>query len=325
MLDMGFIPDIERIVKLLPFTRQTLFFSATMPPEITPARRPLPAQSGAGGSLEAGLDRRARSSQQLVPSGGKPDEKRATLRDLIDQAGRSHQRHHLLQPQARRGDPLPLARAARLFGRRAARRHGPACAAGDARQLPRRPASRCWWRATWRRAASTSRPSATSSISTCRRIRRTTSTASAAPAAPGAAALALTIVTQAETKYVQSIEKLTGKAIEWTEQPDGLAVSDDETPRAAANAAAGGRAAKAEAIGRRSAAASRAARAASASPPQRRGSEIRAWQRAEGRRSSARGPGTRRTDPRRAAPARANGRGPRRGRERSAPAAPTPA
>jgi superfamily II DNA/RNA helicase len=35
MLDMGFIPDIERICKLLPFTRQTLFFSATMPPEIT--------------------------------------------------------------------------------------------------------------------------------------------------------------------------------------------------------------------------------------------------------------------------------------------------
>jgi len=34
MLDMGFIPDIERIVKVLPFTRQTLFFSATMPPEI---------------------------------------------------------------------------------------------------------------------------------------------------------------------------------------------------------------------------------------------------------------------------------------------------
>jgi superfamily II DNA/RNA helicase len=34
MLDMGFIPDIERICKKLPFTRQTLFFSATMPPEI---------------------------------------------------------------------------------------------------------------------------------------------------------------------------------------------------------------------------------------------------------------------------------------------------
>jgi superfamily II DNA/RNA helicase len=35
MLDMGFIPDIEKICKLLPPKRQTLFFSATMPPEIT--------------------------------------------------------------------------------------------------------------------------------------------------------------------------------------------------------------------------------------------------------------------------------------------------
>ncbi len=34
MLDMGFIPDIERIVSLLPRLRQTLLFSATMPPEI---------------------------------------------------------------------------------------------------------------------------------------------------------------------------------------------------------------------------------------------------------------------------------------------------
>ena len=35
MLDMGFIPDIEKICTLLPKTRQTLLFSATMPPEIT--------------------------------------------------------------------------------------------------------------------------------------------------------------------------------------------------------------------------------------------------------------------------------------------------
>jgi len=34
MLDMGFIPDVERIVSLLPKIRQTLFFSATMAPEI---------------------------------------------------------------------------------------------------------------------------------------------------------------------------------------------------------------------------------------------------------------------------------------------------
>jgi len=34
MLDMGFIPDVQRIVSLLPKIRQTLFFSATLGPEI---------------------------------------------------------------------------------------------------------------------------------------------------------------------------------------------------------------------------------------------------------------------------------------------------
>ncbi|MDH5723370.1 MAG: DEAD/DEAH box helicase [Alphaproteobacteria bacterium] len=34
MMDMGFIPDIEKIAGLLPMNRQTLLFSATMPPEI---------------------------------------------------------------------------------------------------------------------------------------------------------------------------------------------------------------------------------------------------------------------------------------------------
>ncbi|MBM3518210.1 MAG: DEAD/DEAH box helicase, partial [Alphaproteobacteria bacterium] len=34
MLDMGFIPDVERIVRLLPGERQTLFFSATLAPSI---------------------------------------------------------------------------------------------------------------------------------------------------------------------------------------------------------------------------------------------------------------------------------------------------
>ena len=35
MLDMGFIPDIKRIIAAVPGMRQTLFFSATMPPAIT--------------------------------------------------------------------------------------------------------------------------------------------------------------------------------------------------------------------------------------------------------------------------------------------------
>ena len=39
MLDMGFLPDIKRIIKLVPAKRQTLFFSATMPPPIAALTR----------------------------------------------------------------------------------------------------------------------------------------------------------------------------------------------------------------------------------------------------------------------------------------------
>ena len=34
MLDMGFLPDIRRVLRHIPARRQTLFFSATMPPPI---------------------------------------------------------------------------------------------------------------------------------------------------------------------------------------------------------------------------------------------------------------------------------------------------
>ena len=39
MLDMGFLPDIKRILKLVPAKRQTLLFSATMPPPIVALTR----------------------------------------------------------------------------------------------------------------------------------------------------------------------------------------------------------------------------------------------------------------------------------------------
>jgi superfamily II DNA/RNA helicase len=85
MLDMGFIPDIERIVKLLPFTRQTLFFSATMPPEIADLadrflHNPVRVEVSRPASTADNI------SQTLVPSGSKPHEKRETLRRLIDAA-----------------------------------------------------------------------------------------------------------------------------------------------------------------------------------------------------------------------------------------------
>src|ERR1700689_3955060 len=82
MLDMGFIPDIERICKLVPFTRQTLFFSATMPPEITRL-----ADAFLHNPMRVEVSRAATTGenivQALVPSGSSPEEKRATLRKII--------------------------------------------------------------------------------------------------------------------------------------------------------------------------------------------------------------------------------------------------
>ena len=39
MLDLGFLPDVERILKLTPETRQTMLFSATMPAAIVSLAR----------------------------------------------------------------------------------------------------------------------------------------------------------------------------------------------------------------------------------------------------------------------------------------------
>src|SRR6476619_653622 len=85
MLDMGFIPDIERICKLVPFTRQTLFFTATMPPEIRRIteqflHNPVRVEVARPATTVAAI------TQQLVKTGREPHEKRDTLRQLIRSA-----------------------------------------------------------------------------------------------------------------------------------------------------------------------------------------------------------------------------------------------
>lgn len=85
MLDMGFIPDIERITKLVPFTRQTLFFTATMPSEITRIteqflHNPVRIEASRPATAAATI------TQRLVASHGKDFEKRETLRRLIADA-----------------------------------------------------------------------------------------------------------------------------------------------------------------------------------------------------------------------------------------------
>ncbi len=82
MLDMGFIPDIERICKLVPFTRQTLFFTATMPAEIRRIteqflHNPVRVEVSRPASTVAS------TTQHLVKTGREPHDKRETLRRLI--------------------------------------------------------------------------------------------------------------------------------------------------------------------------------------------------------------------------------------------------
>jgi superfamily II DNA/RNA helicase len=87
MLDMGFIPEIEKICAKLPPSRQTLFFSATMAPEIQRLtgrflRDPIKIEVARQNSVVETID------QKLVRVSNKPEEKRAALRQLIrGQAG----------------------------------------------------------------------------------------------------------------------------------------------------------------------------------------------------------------------------------------------
>jgi len=91
MLDMGFIPDIERIFKLTPFTRQTLFFSATMAPEITritdtfltnPVRVEVAKQATAAETVAQRVVPFKASARERAET-----EKRDTLRRLIREEG----------------------------------------------------------------------------------------------------------------------------------------------------------------------------------------------------------------------------------------------
>ena len=84
MLDMGFIPDIERIFKLTPFTRQTLFFSATMAPEITRLTdqflsNPLRVEVSKPASTASTITQRV-----VMLPGGDPRTRRAALRVVIN-------------------------------------------------------------------------------------------------------------------------------------------------------------------------------------------------------------------------------------------------
>jgi superfamily II DNA/RNA helicase len=85
MLDMGFIPDIERICKLVPFTRQTLFFTATMPPEIRRITEQF-LHNPVRVEVSKPATTVAATTQLLAKSGRDDFEKRDLLRRLVRSA-----------------------------------------------------------------------------------------------------------------------------------------------------------------------------------------------------------------------------------------------
>jgi superfamily II DNA/RNA helicase len=85
MLDMGFIPDIERICKLVPFTRQTLFFTATMPSEIRHITEQF-LSNPVRVEVARPATTVATTTQLLAKSGRESHDKRDTLRRLIRSA-----------------------------------------------------------------------------------------------------------------------------------------------------------------------------------------------------------------------------------------------
>jgi len=245
MLDMGFIPDIERICKLVPFTRQTLFFSATMPPEITrltetflhnPVRIEVARPSSTAATITQGLVASASGAA-----------KRGTLRKLIRSADnfknaiifcnrkrdvavlhKSLQKHGFTAG-ALHGDMDQRARMTSLDAFKSGEVDLLVCSDVAARGLDIPDVSHVF-----------NFDVPTHAEDYVHRIGRT--------GRAGKSGVALSIVTRADQKYVDEIEKLIARKIEWhgeatfeslaEEDIDELAPRRDQSGRSRRSAAA---------------------------------------------------------------------------------------
>ncbi|WP_274629543.1 DEAD/DEAH box helicase [Arvimicrobium flavum] len=227
MLDMGFIPDIERICKLIPFTRQTLFFSATMPPEITKLTEqflhtPVRIEVAKAATTASTV------TQRLVKSGSKPWDKRGVLRDLIRAEGdeiknaiifcnrkvevselfRSLVKHDF-DAGALHGDMDQRARMAMLAGFRDGKLKLLVASDVAARGLDIPDVSHVF-----------NYDVPIHSEDYVHRIGRT--------GRAGRSGKSFTIATRGDTKYVDAIEKLIGKEIEWHDGDLSTLTESDE-------------------------------------------------------------------------------------------------
>ncbi|MGE3150503.1 MAG: DEAD/DEAH box helicase [Pseudorhodoplanes sp.] len=229
MLDMGFIPDIERIGKLVPFTRQTLFFTATMPPEIqriadTFLHNPMRVEVSKPATTASTI------TQLRVASGKESHEKRETLRRLIRSAEtvknaiifcnrkrdvaqlhRSLQRHNF-NAVALHGDMDQQARTAALDQFRKGEASFLIASDVAARGLDIPDVSHVF---------NFDVPFHPDDY--VHRIGRT--------GRAGRTGIAMSIVTSADSKSIAAIEKLIGQTIPWAEEPRARTESAEENPK----------------------------------------------------------------------------------------------
>ncbi len=164
MLDMGFLPDIRRIVRQLPRQRQTLLFSATLSPEIEKLTHEF---LNSPATVQVG---RRSNPAETVTQVAYEVPKHLKLSLLVallkDQALDSRPR--LLPHQARRGSHRPQARGECHQECHAPLESHTEPAAAGAHLLSRPAKCGCWWRPTSRRAASMWTASRTSSTTISR-------------------------------------------------------------------------------------------------------------------------------------------------------------
>ena len=182
MLDLGFLPDVERILKMTPETRQTMLFSATMPAAIVALARTHmrhPMNIRAESSYENAT---VPATAQFIYQAHDLDKPEIIGRVLqAEDAGKMLVFTRTKRQAQRVADDL----AERGFrASAAARRHGPGGAREGAHQVPRGQARRAGGHRRRRPRHRRRAASPTSSTTPAPRTTRPTSTGSAAPAGP---------------------------------------------------------------------------------------------------------------------------------------------
>jgi superfamily II DNA/RNA helicase len=231
MLDMGFIPDIERICKLVPFTRQTLFFTATMPAEIRRIteqflHNPEKVEVAKPATTSATV------TQFLAKTGREGHEKRETLRRLI-RAPEGFKNAIVFCNRKR--EVAQLHRSLVRHGFNAVALHGDLDQSARMAALDQfRKGEATILVASDVAARGLDIPAVSHVINFdvphhaddyVHRIGRT--------GRAGRAGTSITLVAPADSKQVAAIEKLTGQSIAWIEQPAGSEPTSEarEEPR----------------------------------------------------------------------------------------------